>query len=181
MVISRCALRSAKMISSKLNLKPRHNNCRRTKVRGISRKLRKIQKAAETYDIDLDDSSECYYDHDHLDGWEAVGGCSDSSRLSTMRSHATLFRRYFEHLQNTNLSYQLFISISKEDAGCDAVYIHTPNQHSKFPEVFDDVRWNVDDLQSIFSDFLPNLEIIAGEGTYNYVIYAEKVGTSLKP
>ncbi|MGJ8674265.1 hypothetical protein [Rubritalea sp.] len=98
-----------------------------------------------------------------------------------MKSHATLFRRYAQKLEKLTLAHQLFISIAKDDAGCDAVYIHSPNPHSEFPIIFDDTSWGTPDLQSIFSDFLPDYAIIAGEGLHNYVVYAEGVGEPLRP
>ena len=69
-----------------------------------------------------------------------------------------------------------------DDAGQDAVYLHTPNPNanSVFPVDFSDVKWGELELQKMFSIWLPEFSLVAGRKDKTYFIFADGYGIPLR-
>jgi hypothetical protein len=126
----------------------------------------------------LDEDDWFYYCHWHRD-WCGVGNVSQEARLITLRAHLHIFAclaRTALHLQKP---FQLFLSLPHEDAGQDAVYMHTPNPHSPFPAVLSEAPWGCRKLEELLHELLPEFQFAACRQEFNYVAYAIGVGVPL--
>ena len=128
---------------------------------------------------DIDPEGWFYYYHVHLD-WDGIGDLGAQIRLQTLEAHLCIFKKYADALTQFAKPYQLFMSFFIEDAGQDAVYVHSENPHSDFPAVFDDVHWDIPEFESFLKSMLPEFDFIAGRREENIVVYAKNIGESLK-
>jgi hypothetical protein len=151
---------------------------RRKKPRGVNRKAAQILAKARQFSRHLDEEDEFYYNHWHLD-WNGIGDYSPEIRLITLEAHLLIFEMLAKTAANMGKPFQLFLSLAHQDAGQDAVYMHTPNPYSAFPADFDDVTWGVPDLESMLSKILPHYKFKAGRREFNYVAFAVGLGTPL--
>ena len=157
----------------------RHKSQRRRKQRGaLQRSLRAV--AAPTVfnrRLSPDDSFHCW--HQHLD-WDGLGDLSPRLRRVFLEGHARLFRHLASQAHHLGQPYQIWIVLFVNDAGQDAVYLHTANPHSAFPAEFPDVQWCLPDLVALFSPWLPEFSLVAGRAVGALFLYAEGYGVPLK-
>ncbi len=65
-----------------------------------------------------------------------------------------LYSRFLKQLEQLNKPFQTWVCIHEEDAGADAVYVHTPNPNAQdFPLELDYIKWNCK-LPNTFSDLI---------------------------
>jgi hypothetical protein len=154
------------------------NVSRRKKPRGVKRKASQILTKSRQFNRVLDEEDEFNYCHWHLD-WDGIGDFSPEIRLITLEAHLQVFGVLAKTAADMRKPFQLFLSLAREDAGQDAVYMHTPNEYTDFPADFDDVAWGLPELEALLSKILPNYEFKAGRREFNYVAYAVGLGTPL--
>jgi hypothetical protein len=114
------------------------------KLRGGRRYYRALTSRAESFRIDLSETS--WYDlwHTHFD-WGGYGRRGPRQRRPHLAALFTAFRRALDQAKESKTPLQLFVSIAPA-AACeqDALYVHTPNQNgTPFPFRFDGVVWDV--------------------------------------
>lgn len=151
------------------------------KPRGVLRKANRILREAEAFNVREAFDSETWSDwgHTHLD-WDGIGNYSPEIRILMLEAHAKVFRAYARQCQNIGKPFHLFFSLFKEDAGQDAVYLHTPNPNSGFPGEFDNLKRRVPQLEALLTKLLPEFRFVAGDGGYNYNVWAQDVGVPLR-
>lgn len=153
---------------------------REKKPRGVLRKARLIQKNVDGFRLPPEFNADTWsdYGHEHMD-WNGIGNFSPEVRLITLEAHAKIFRAYALRWANLGKPFQLFLSLPIEDGGQDAVYFHTPNPQSAFPAEFSEIVWGVPQLESLFSQFLPEFQFVAGRQDFNFIVWAKGVGVPL--
>jgi hypothetical protein len=114
------------------------------KLRGGRRYFRALAARAESFHIDLPETS--WYDlwHTHFD-LNGFGRRSPRHRYPHVAALFTAFGRVLDQAKEAKRPLQVFVSIAPA-AECeqDALYIHTPNQNgTAFPYQFKGVVWDV--------------------------------------
>lgn len=100
----------------------------------------KLWRDARQFAVDLPDRQWCNYWHKHFD-WHSRGSRSRFEHRKHIRPLMRAFARAQQELSQEALASQVFVQIHPQDPGSDALYIHTPNPHSEFPEPFDRCRF----------------------------------------
>jgi hypothetical protein len=94
-----------------------------------------IWRNARRYKVDMARKRWCDLSHQHLD-WDGFGNTSWRDRRRHLAALLHAFRRAQVELASFSGEYQLFVSVTPDDSGNDAVYIHTPNPNqTPFPMV----------------------------------------------
>ena len=101
---------------------------------------RELWRKARRFSINLPEKEWCNYWHQHFD-WHSRGKQSRFEYRKHIRPLMFAFARAQHELSNQPKPYQVFVRIYPADPGSDALYIHTPNPHSEFPETFDDCQF----------------------------------------
>lgn len=105
------------------------------KFRGKRRYFRNLQKEQQLSAYPLDFSPDSWFDfwHVHLD-FHGYGNDSQKIRTAHIRALLHLMRELDTALHRWGQPYQVWIELSRLDAGTDAVFVHTnnPNDHN-FP------------------------------------------------
>jgi len=131
------------------------------KFRGKKRYFCNIWTQVNTFHLELD--NETWFDsyHIHLD-WNGVGNESSKIRREHIKAYLTLYERVLNQLKMFEKPYQSWILIHGEDAGQDAVFIHTPNPNDdNFPLKIDKLNWNCN-IPKTFSDLIEREEFNVG-------------------
>ncbi|WNS78772.1 hypothetical protein RRU94_02160 [Domibacillus sp. DTU_2020_1001157_1_SI_ALB_TIR_016] len=111
------------------------------KFRGKKRYFRKLwrQTEVDTCDIRLDEWFDFW--HRHLDFY-GIGNNSLKFRKEHIKAHMALYNNFLKELATCNQPYQSWVLININDAGQDAVYIHTPNPNDdNYPYKNQDIDW----------------------------------------
>ena len=114
------------------------------KFRGKRRYFRNLWKSTAVVQYDLDFGYDGWFDvwHTHLDFF-GVGNNSLKIRREHIKAHIALYENLLEKLTKLDKPYQSWIQLVEEDAGTDAVYIHTPNPNEEnFPIKIDFLNWD---------------------------------------
>jgi hypothetical protein len=94
---------------------------------------RALARKARLFRVDLVRRKWCDLWHDHFD-WKGFGNRSPFHRRKHLVALCQAFRRAQRELAAQPMPYQVFINISRNDSGSDALYVHTPNPNeTKFP------------------------------------------------
>ena len=159
----------------------RKNQCRR-KERGILRRAQLAVSQPKIYNRVLYPDDWFDYWHQHLD-WRGLGDFSPRLRQIFLEGYARIFRHYALQAHLLAKPYQIWITLQMDDAGQDAVYLHTPNPNpnSVFPIEFSNVKWGESELLKMFSVWLPEFSLKAGRVDKNYFIFADGYGVPLRP
>jgi len=159
----------------KLNFRPRTK-----RVRGIFRRANRILKEAHQFDRILD--SQYWFNHSHWHrDWAGIGNHSRKIRLITLKAHLQVFRVLASTVTNLEKPFQLFIFLNIDDAGHDAVFLHTPNPHSLFPADFHEYSWGVPEFELLLHSLLPEFRFKAGRCASVLVAYPVGFGVPLDP
>jgi len=111
------------------------------KFRGKKRYFRNLRKKVDTFKLELDEESWYDFYHRHLDFY-GRGNDSEKVRIEHIKAHIALYKSMLYQLNNFRKPYQCWVSIDLEDAGYDAVFIHSPNPNSEnFPFQYDNIDW----------------------------------------
>ena len=125
------------------------------KFRGKRRYFRNLQKEAATEHLRLDFAKDSWFDlwHTHLDFW-GHGNRSIKIRREHIKAHIALYESLLKRLETFEKPFQSWIEIDDQDAGSDAVYIHSPNPNEdNFPLKIANVNWLVE-LPLYFKDLI---------------------------
>lgn len=102
---------------------------------------RKLWKRARTFRVDLLKKQWCDLWHEHFD-LNSFGDISWYHRHQHLRILFHAFRRAHAELAVQTTPYQVFLNISKDDSGADALYVHTPNPNlTTFPTEFTECKF----------------------------------------
>lgn len=105
------------------------------KFRGKRRYFRNLKKDSLADSYNLDFGKDGWFDvwHTHLD-FCGRGENSLKMRREHITAHMSLYEELLEKLETFEKPFQSWVLIEIEDAGADAVYIHTPNPNEdNFP------------------------------------------------
>lgn len=163
----------------------------REKLRGRKRYFARVQQKAEAVSFDPGPDSWWELWHYHADrrGWGNLGW---RHRRPHVVALCTVFRKICAVQRRFATPFQSWIILDGEDAGQDAVYLHTPNPNrNHFPIRLDDaskVEWGTSAMLPVMRALLPNLEIEVGwtanedeDGRRtSHWIQAKGVGVSLR-
>ncbi|MFJ7982493.1 hypothetical protein ACIQ1D_19770 [Lysinibacillus xylanilyticus] len=114
------------------------------KFRGKKRYFHNLRRETKAEQYDLNFGKEGWFDlwHTHLDFY-GFGNNSLKIRREHIKAYIALFYGLLEELQTLGKPYQSWIEIVDEDAGLDAIYIHTTNPNvDKFPLKIENLNWN---------------------------------------
>ncbi|MFJ8261011.1 hypothetical protein ACIQ4I_03485 [Rummeliibacillus sp. NPDC094406] len=114
------------------------------KFRGKKRYFRNLWREARIKYYDLEFGKGSWFDlwHTHLDFY-GHGNTSLKIRKEQIKAYIALHNDFLEKLQEFEKPYQLWIEIVDEEAGSDAIYLHTPNPNEdNFPFKIDNLNWN---------------------------------------
>ena len=106
----------------------------------MGRYYRQLEHRSSGYVLEVEPESWWDYWHQHMDfkGWGNLGW---RHRRLHLRAHLQVMARMGLQLRQLPNPFQLWLWVDGEDAGQDAVYIHSPNPQSQFPVIFDGARW----------------------------------------
>ena len=154
---------------------------RRKKPRGVLRKALRAAATSASHDRVLGTDDGFDHWHQHLD-WDGLGNLSPRLRRIFIEGHARLFRYLAQQAHRLGQPYQIWIGLNLNDAGCDAVYMHTANPHTEFPtDLYVGAQWGLPELVDLFSPWLPEFTLIAGRIENALFVYAEGHGLPLRP
>ncbi|MEY8351308.1 hypothetical protein AALF16_24165 [Bacillus cereus] len=114
------------------------------KFRGKKRYFRQLWDKTNIHTCYIELNNKSWFDfwHTHLDFW-GVGNNSLKFRKEHIKAHIAFYNNLLVKLETLNKPYQSWVSIDINDAGQDAVYIHTPNPNSdNYPYKNYDINWN---------------------------------------
>ncbi|MBI0581308.1 hypothetical protein IEC97_28755 [Neobacillus cucumis] len=121
--------------------------------RGKKRYFHNIWRKVNSFHLELDNESWFNFYHIHLD-WDGLGNGSVKIRREHIKAYFAIYKRVLNELKMFEKSYQSWILLSDEDAGRDAVYIHTPNPNKdNFPLKVEKLDWSCN-IPSTFSDLI---------------------------
>lgn len=154
------------------------------KFRGKRRYFRNLWRAVALGHYDLDFGNEGWFDlwHTHLDFF-GVGNNSLKIRREHIKAHLALYKNLIEKLDTLDKPYQSWIKLDDEDAGLDAVYIHTSNPNEdNFPLNIENLNWNCIIAKS-FKDLINLKEFNVGHYIWgsngSYIIQSKNNGIKL--
>ncbi|HUQ02473.1 MAG TPA: hypothetical protein VM261_08260 [Kofleriaceae bacterium] len=110
---------------------PEHT--RRRRFRGRKRYFRGVHRDAAAFQLDI--TPDAWWDlwHYHAD-WPGWGNLRWRYRVEHLRALARVFQTIADARARFATPFQLWILVSGDDAGEDAVYLHTPNANeTPFP------------------------------------------------
>ncbi|MEC2056519.1 hypothetical protein I6J18_22680 [Peribacillus psychrosaccharolyticus] len=154
------------------------------KFRGKKRYFRKLWRELNVEQYNLDFGQEGWFDtwHTHLDFY-GFGNNSMKIRREHIRAHIVLYNSLLEKLRTFDKPYQLWIGLVDEEAGLDAVYIHTPNPNEdNFPLKMEDLNWDCT-VPNYLKDLINLSEFSVGhykwESNNHYIIHSKSNGIKL--
>lgn len=148
------------------------------KFRGKKRYFRNLWKETTAGQYDVDFGKEGWFDlwHTHLDFY-GLGKNSLKIRREHIKAHIALHNSLSGKLETLGKPYQSWFELVEEDAGLDAVYIHTPNPNEdNFPLKIENIEWDCTVPKS-FKDLINLNEFNVGhykwESNNSYVIQSK--------
>ncbi|WP_028776712.1 hypothetical protein [Shimazuella kribbensis] len=112
------------------------------KFRGKKRYFRNIRRYVSDFKLKIDEDSWFDFWHIHLD-FQGRGNHRLHIHKEYIKAHIALYDDLVYRLEKLKKPYQSWICIHLEDAGADAVYIHTPNPNNNyFPHCVNNINWN---------------------------------------
>lgn len=165
----------------------------RKKFRGKRRYFRNVLKEAQTFSIQP--SEDRWFDlwHYHAD-WPGWGNLRWKYRRQHLEALAIVFRNLADEATRLQKPFQLWILLDGQDAGQDAVYLHTPNPNAngQFPAPLRNAVWGASPLLAFFERLLPGLELRVGHArsysefaeppreTSTFFVYCPSIGVPLE-
>lgn len=153
------------------------------KFRGRNRYYKTMEKRINVFVPHHEADSWYNLWHWHLDnrGRSAIS-------VKERRNHLRYYIQILEIISNSRMSktkeFQSWIFIDQECPSCDALFIHTDNPHSEFPQKFLDINWQVT-LPDWMNGLINTLEFTIGKGksiegnSACYIIYKKNLGLPL--
>jgi hypothetical protein len=141
-------------------------NAPRHRFRGKKKYFRRVLRDAEVFRLATGPG--CWWDHwhQHVD-WPGWGNLSRKYRLAHVRALAIIFRKVVEATLEHPTPFQAWIFLDDDDAGQDAVYVHSPNPNSSNFPFRPDATWAADEdpLHEMMTALLPGLSLRIGRCT----------------
>ncbi|MFE4569724.1 hypothetical protein [Paenibacillus chitinolyticus] len=123
------------------------------KFRGKKRYFRHLWKKVNDFYLQPDNESWFDFWHFHLD-FCGIGEHSLKLRREHIKAHLALYNILLKRLERIEKPSQSWICIHEQDAGLDAVYIHTPNPNGdNFPHKLESIDWHYK-LPNAFKDLI---------------------------
>ncbi|MFF2155157.1 hypothetical protein ACFVVQ_07570 [Paenibacillus chitinolyticus] len=123
------------------------------KFRGKKRYFRHLRKKINDFYLQPDNESWFDFWHVHLD-FCGIGEHSLKLRREHIKAHLVLYNILLKRLERIEKPSQSWICIHEQDAGLDAVYIHTPNPNGdNFPYKHVSIDWHYK-LPNRFKDLI---------------------------
>jgi len=166
-----------------LNLPRSPHSHPKRRFRGKRRYFDGVRRAANEFKVEL--TGENWFDHWHYHAdWPGWGNHGERYRRPHLEALATVYRKVASAGKTAERPFQSWISI-QQDAGQDAVYIHTPNENgTAFPTELDWVEWGTRDFDDLFLSLIPELTFRVGyariAGVMTIVAYCPEVGVPLE-
>lgn len=116
------------------------------KFRGKRRYFRNLHKAVATEHLRLDFGKGSWFDlwHTHLD-FMGHGNRSIKIRREHVKAHIALYKSLLKNLEIFEKPFQTWIGKDGQDAGSDAVYIHSLNPNEdNFPLKIKNIDWEIE-------------------------------------
>jgi hypothetical protein len=160
----------------------------RKKLRGKRRHLSAIYKDAERFSLDVREDNWWDFWHRHLD-WDGYGNTSPRLRKAYLAALLTMLVRAGQQLADAGRCFQVFVCLDVDDAGQDAIYVHTPNPNGpNFPYMAEATVWGDAMLEAELSKLLPEVDLRAGHRRWTdddgprhtVVIYSPRIGVPLE-
>ncbi|MBI2894135.1 MAG: hypothetical protein HYY06_11340 [Deltaproteobacteria bacterium] len=130
--------------------------------------------------------------HYHAD-WPGWGNVRWSYRLAHLRALAIVFRKVIDAMASIPTPFQTWVLLDVDDAGQDAVYIHSPNPNgSPFPLPTGGVWESAGIVHELMTVLLPGLELRVNRRSWRvededgsrlrtaYLVYSPVAGTPLE-
>jgi hypothetical protein len=158
------------------------------KLRGKRRRLSAIYRDAERFSLDVREDNWWDLWHHHLDR-DGYGNTSLRLRKAYLAALLIMLVRAGQQLAAVGRRFQVFVSLDVDDAGQDAIYVHTPNPNGQhFPYVAEATVWGDAMLEAALSKLLPELDLRAGHKKWTdddgprhtIVIYSPRIGVPLE-
>jgi hypothetical protein len=131
----------------------------RRKLRGKKRYFREVIQKAESFSISPQEGDWWEFWHYHAD-WPGWGNLGWKLRLEHLRALAIVFRRICHAKMQFSTPFQSWIHLDAEDAGCDAVFLHSPNKNrDSFPWKPERVRSSTAELDPLVSKLFPDMSV----------------------
>ncbi|MCM3363705.1 hypothetical protein ACTNDN_06400 [Niallia sp. HCP3S3_B10] len=154
------------------------------KFRGKKRYFRNLWRDLNAEQYDLDFSQDAWFDawHTHLDFY-GYGNHSGKIRREHIKAHIFLYNSLLEKLSTFDKPYQSWIGLVEEEAGLDAVYIHSPNPNDdNFPIKIENLNWECT-IPHDFKDLINRKDFNVGhykwESDNYYIIQSKDMGIKL--
>lgn len=143
------------------------------KFRGKKRYYKNLHKLSKYNYTERFDYEWYNYQHTHVDFY-GYGNLGFGHRREHVAALFTLFELAKSKI--TLPIYQLWVVIEKDDAGQDALYIHTPNPNSSFPCKLD---VTIAKGRNQLLQFLKSFNYDIYENDYAYIIFDSNFGEAL--
>ncbi|MEK5069607.1 hypothetical protein [Sporosarcina sp. FSL K6-1508] len=154
------------------------------KFRGKRRYFRNLSREVSLDNYNLQFDNEGWFDlwHTHLD-FSGIGNDSLKIRREHIKAHLALYKNLLKKLEPFEKPYQTWIHLDDEDAGTDAVFIHTPNPNEdNFPLKVENLNWNCT-IPTSFKDLINleenNVAYYKSESEGGYIIQSKHQGIKL--
>ncbi|MCM3757646.1 hypothetical protein M3197_09100 [Sporosarcina aquimarina] len=134
------------------------------KFRGKRRWFRNLSREVTLEDCNLQCDNDAWFDlwHNHLD-FSGYGNHSLRLRRKQIQAHIDLYKNILKKLETIKKPYQSWVHIDDENAGSDAVFIHTPNPNEdKFPLKVESLNWNCT-IPTVFQDLINTKDFMVGQ------------------
>jgi hypothetical protein len=132
----------------------------RKKFRGRRRHFRRVMQQAAAFSLHTSPDNWWSYWHQHVD-WAGRGNLGARHRHHYLLALALIFKRIASASHRIATPFQLFILLDGDDAGQDAVYLHSPNPNSDFPLVLSTSGAVSDRTRGYLQTVLPEFEVAA--------------------
>jgi hypothetical protein len=145
------------------------------KFRGKKRYFRELWKQTDVNASDIQLT-------EWFDFW-GIGNDRLKFRKEHIKAHMALYNNFLKELETCNRSYQSWVLINMNDAGQDAVFIHTPNANSdNYPYKNHNIDWNCS-IPNFFKELIDiksyNVGFLNDEYGELYYIQTKFYGTPL--
>lgn len=161
-------------------LPPRPALAPRRRFRGQRRHYRQVERRMSEPIPDLEEWFDLWHVHADYPGY---GNLSARHRRAHIALHCGFFRQAARELLHRAEPYQLFLYLDAQDAGRDAVYVHTPSPHgAAFPLWWEDAQWGQPEMTTILEGLCATAPLHVGRTPDgSFVAFAVGVGLPLVP
>ena len=144
---------------------PNPRNAPRRKFRGKKRYFRGVQRAAEDFEFEPRSLSWWDYWHYHAD-WPGWGNIRWRYRREHIRALCRVYLKIVAAKNESPGDFQCWLYFSCDDAGVDAVFVHSANENgSPFPFVPENTVWEDGRQMEYVRRELGGLELRVGRST----------------